>query len=131
MQGSLPTRPRCACAVRPVPAEHGGPTRRSRMEDEARERIGRLETATRRLLAEVADLRNEVRSMRSPSVAATGSPPMAATPVVEAAASPPIPPQPRPAPPPQTFIQRVLDPPHQAGPGPTVRPKPKARPGAG
>ncbi len=104
------------------------------MTDESRERIERLETATRRLLAEVAELRREVQSIRA--VAAPGS---ASVRVESAVAEPaaaveagaigadarPRPPQPQA---PQSLLGRILDPPGAGSPPPRPHPPRPARP---
>ncbi len=72
------------------------------MADESSERIERLETATRRLLADSADLREELRALRA---------------IVAPGTVPPLHPVPRAI----DFIQRVLDPPRsQADPRPAA-----------
>ena len=93
------------------------------MTDDSRERIERLETATRRLLAEVAELRQELRVIRAvvaPSSVETHPSAPADEAGLERRAEPtgftPPPtssPQPRE---PQSFLGRILDPPG-AGPG--------------
>ena len=92
------------------------------MSDESRERIERLETATRRLLADVADLRQELRALRAIAAPGTVAPTdlrraagddrleSAPAPVTPEPASPPAPP-PAPAP---GFLARILDPPRPA-----------------
>jgi hypothetical protein len=112
------------------------------MSDESRERIERLETATRRLLVEVADLRQELRGLRA--VVAPGSvDPAPVTRENVAPASLPrgtVPPAPVPhdsVPPASSrpaaepgFLQRILDPP-RAGSGAPRAPRqaPLPRPG--
>ena len=119
------------------------------MTDESRERIERLETATRRLLAEVADLRQELRVIRA--VVAPGSVPERADaspvePIAAARAEPsPVGPgaaaradadaMPGPTTPPsqpqtpQSLLGRILDPPRSGSPPPRPHPpRPAARP---
>ena len=104
------------------------------MTDESRERIDRLETATRRLLTEVAELRREVQAMRARDAREGGAHPAGSAGVEAAAVEAARPDLPRSGAPPsdpvpaprtqgqQTFLGRILDPP-RAGPAPP-RPRP-------
>ena len=112
------------------------------MTDESRERIDRLETATRRLLVEVAELRRELQAMRASGAAAAASTSAQATtetPAADrarldamAAEAPPADPLPAPQPQaPQSFLGRVLDPPRTGAPPRRPRPAGSARGGSG
>ena len=114
------------------------------MTDDSKERIERLETATRRLLTEVAELRREMRAMRGvvPPAAAPRRPDASVAetaagpePVIAAAAAvDPVLPVEQAVPasqpqPPQSLLGRILDPPRAGSPPPRPRaPRPARAP---
>ena len=105
------------------------------MTDEARERIERLEAATRRLLTEVTELRREMRAIREGAAPGPVAPGVEA-PVADTVAAPApglvdaVPthrPEPRPQAP-QSLLGRVLDPPRARSAPPPPRPAAPRRP---